>query len=42
MSDIDAYLAATPYIESEAPGIVALAAEQARATPEETAVALFD
>ena len=38
----DPYLAATPYIQSDAPEIQALAASLTGATPQETAVALFN
>jgi transglutaminase-like putative cysteine protease len=40
--DLRPYLASTEFIESAAPEITALAASLRRATPQETAVALFD
>ena len=40
--DLQPYLAATEFIETSATEIVALAASLRRATPQETAVALFD
>jgi len=40
--DLQPYLASTEFIETAAPEIVALSASLRRATPQETAIALFD